>query len=94
VSEKSTRVIAIANEKGGVGKTSTVVNLAAALTGLGKSVLVVDMDPQHSATRALGVEAADSDLTTYHLLTANKPPDPAKSVTATRWEGLSSSRPT
>ena len=88
MSEKSTRVIAIANEKGGVGKTSTVVNLAAALTASGNSVLVVDMDPQHSATRALGVDAPDSGLTTYHILTANKPPDPAKAVTATRWEGL------
>lgn len=67
------RVMAFMNQKGGVGKTTTVVNLAAALAELGKPTLVIDMDPQAHATLHLGVDAEDAPASVYDLLLNEAP---------------------
>ncbi|MGV8966625.1 MAG: ParA family protein [Cellulomonas sp.] len=62
------RIIALCNQKGGVGKTTTTINLAAALAEYGRRVLVVDFDPQGAASVGLGVSPHELDLTVYNLL--------------------------
>ncbi|MCC8066240.1 MAG: AAA family ATPase [Lachnospiraceae bacterium] len=62
------RIIAIANQKGGVGKTTTTVNLSACLAELGKKVLTADLDPQGNTTSGLGIDKDDLENTMYELL--------------------------
>ncbi|MFP4476256.1 MAG: ParA family protein [Desulfatibacillaceae bacterium] len=88
MSKRKARCIAVVNEKGGVGKTAMVTNLAAVLSQKGLDVLVVDMDPQFNATRGLGVEPDDDMCTTYTVMVGEEPLDPASCVIETKWPNL------
>ena len=67
------RVLALANQKGGVGKTTTAINLGTALAAVGERVLIVDLDPQGNASTGLGISREDRDVSTYEVLLGDAP---------------------
>lgn len=79
--DASPRVLAISNQKGGVGKTTTAVNLATALAAVDKRVLIVDLDPQGNASTSLGIPTKDRTTNTYHVLMGDAELDEAAVVT-------------
>ena len=81
------RIVCVANQKGGVGKTTTAISLAAAIAELGAAVLVVDLDPQGNASTGLGVRIEEGEASTYAVLVDGD--DLAAAVHATAVEGLS-----
>ncbi|GAB77490.1 hypothetical protein AUCHE_05_04020 [Austwickia chelonae NBRC 105200] len=81
------RVIAMCNQKGGVGKTTTTINLGAALAELGRKVLLVDFDPQGALSVGLGIRANELDLTIYNLL-VERSHDIHDVIVSTRTPGL------
>jgi chromosome partitioning protein len=70
---RAPRVLAIANQKGGVGKTTTAINLGTALAAIGETVLIVDLDPQGNASTGLGIDRRSRQTSTYDVLTGEAP---------------------
>src|SRR5690348_13291368 len=76
------RVLAIANQKGGVGKTTTAINLGTALAAIGEKVLIVDLDPQGNASTGLGIDRRSRTCSTYDVLIGEAPARDAILATA------------
>jgi chromosome partitioning protein len=81
------RILVVANQKGGVGKTTTAINLGTALAAVGEKTLVIDLDPQGNASTGLGIHRQDRKLTTYDVLTGQA--RLAEAIIPTRIPGLS-----
>src|SRR5271167_3105332 len=84
---KKPRVLVVANQKGGVGKTTTAINLGTALAAVGEPTLVLDIDPQGNASTGLGIHRQDRGLTTYEVLSGAA--KLAEAIVPTRIPGLS-----
>src|SRR5436190_22572113 len=70
---KPPRVLAVANQKGGVGKTTTAINLGTALAAIGERVLIIDLDPQGNASTGLGIDRRNRRRSSYDVLTGAAP---------------------
>ncbi len=81
------RIYAFANQKGGVGKTTSVVNIGAALAEAGQRVLLVDVDPQSNATTSLGIDPRRVEISIYDVLVAQRPMEEV--IVTTQWPNLS-----
>ncbi|WP_262297303.1 ParA family protein [Microvirga sesbaniae] len=81
------RVLVLANQKGGVGKTTTAINLGTALAAIGEKVLIIDLDPQGNASTGLGIDRKSRQISTYHVLAGES--SLAEAITETVVPGLS-----
>jgi len=84
---KKPRILVVANQKGGVGKTTTAINLGTALAAIGEPTLLIDIDPQGNASTGLGIHRQDRGMTTYEVLTGQA--KLADAIVPTRIPGLS-----